>query len=363
MSSNEGIGKQSIADLVTNQVSAMLAYWDKDLTCRFANDAYLYWFGKTREEMVDKITMKELVGATLFKKNLPYISGALKGEAQTFEREILLPSGNETRYSLANYFPNIINGEVKGFFVHVADITSLKLLEKGLTESNETIREQNKRLLSFANIVTHNLKSYANNLGIILEMFINAASDGEKSEMLGFLKDISTGFSSTISHLSDIVETQNLSTIHLETVNLREFIQLAIDTLRIEVKANGTIIHNYVSRDITMMANPAYLDSIILNFLTNSIKYRHPDRSPVIDLNATITGQELILTIQDNGIGIDLTKHKNDLFGMYKTFHGNADAKGIGLFLVRSQVETLGGRIYVESEVGKGTTFKIHFAI
>lgn len=356
------IGREdSIADMVTSHVSTMVAYWDKDLVCRFANDAYSYWFGRTREEMIDKITLEELLGPILFEKNLPYISGALRGEPQTFEREIPLSASDKIGYTLANYFPNIVSGEVRGFFVHVADISPIKLLEKELRDSNEMIRTQNKRLLSFANIVTHNLKSYANNLGAILELFAKAGTEKEKVEMFDFLKDISNGFSATISNLEDIVRTQNRSALSFETVNLHDYIRRAIDSLRIEIKSANAVINNNVSPEITIVANAAYVDSIILNFLTNAIKYRHPDRPPVVNVGAHFKDLEIILTIADNGRGIDLAKNKNDLFGLYKTFHNHPDAEGIGLFLVRSQVEALGGHIEVESEVGKGTTFKVYF--
>ncbi len=353
----------SFAESVTNHVSALLAYWDKDLVCRFANDAYLDWFGKSREEMVNKITMQELVGPVIYEQNLPYIQAVLAGKTQTFEREIPLhPGGVGIRFTLGSYYPNIVGGQVKGFFVHAADVTKIKLLENELITSNQTIREQNKRLLSFTNIVTHNLKSYANNLGLILDMFINAGSEEEKNEMLNFLKDISTGFSSTIVHLAEIVETQNRA-IRLEPLSLSEYINKAIHTLLIDVKTTGAVIQNNVEEGVYVLANPAYLDSIILNFLTNSIKYKHPDRPPVIELSATVKRTEVVLTIRDNGLGIDLARHENDLFGMYKTFHGNADAKGIGLFLVKSQVDAMGGRIEVESEVSKGTTFHVFFKV
>ena len=352
-----------LANTVANHISAMLAYWDKDLVCRFANDSYLSWFGESKEEMVNKMTLQELLGPTLYRQNLPYIEAVLKGKPQTFERQIPIPSGEGARYSLANYFPHIVEGEVKGFFAHVADITQIKLLEKELIESNETIKEQNKRLLSFANIVTHNLRSYANNLGVILDLFNNARNEAERYEMMGFLMDVSKGFSSTIDHLAEIVETQNRTSLKLAELNLHDYIKKAIDTIRIEIKETNALINDHVDQEITILANPAYLDSILLNLLTNSIKYRHPDRTPIIDLRASVKDKHLIFTICDNGLGIDLVKHKNNIFGMYRTFHGNPNAKGIGLFLVRSQVEAMGGYIKVESEVGKGTTFSVYFQV
>ena len=118
--------KNSIADVVTNHVSALLAYWDKDLVCRFANDAYLDWFGKSREEMIDKITMRELVGPLIYEKNLPYIAGVLAGKTQTFEREIPFRSCEDgtVRFTLGNYYPNIIGGHVEGFFAHYPNKTA-----------------------------------------------------------------------------------------------------------------------------------------------------------------------------------------------------------------------------------------------
>lgn len=127
-----------LAQLISDHVSAMLAYWDKDLVCRFANDAYVEWFGKTKEEMVGKIRIDQLLGP-LFEKNLPYIKEVLLGKKQLFEREIPLPDGSGTRHSLATYIPDIHDGEVAGFFVHVADVTYLKNLEKEIVSAKREI--------------------------------------------------------------------------------------------------------------------------------------------------------------------------------------------------------------------------------
>jgi len=112
---------------VADHVTAMLAYWNTDQVCLFANNAYRDWFGKTREEIIGK-TLKELLGDPLYQKNLPYILGALGGEQQVFERELPSPTG-ELRHALATYTPDIVDGKVQGFFVLVADVTPLKMLE------------------------------------------------------------------------------------------------------------------------------------------------------------------------------------------------------------------------------------------
>lgn len=344
---------------VADRISAMLAYWDKNLICRFANSAYVDWFGKSKEEMIDKITIKELLGP-LFEKNLPYISGALKGEIQTFEREIPLPSGG-TRHSLANYYPDIVNGEVIGFFVHVADVTPLKFLENELITSNEKIKEQNRRLLNFSNIVSHNLKSYSNNLASILNLFNSSELDDEKNKMFGYLKIISDGFSSTVNHLDEIVKSQNLAKINQVGINLNEYIERSSETLLVQIQSTNAIIKNNVDKEIEILAIPAYMDSILLNLLTNAIKYRQPGRPPIIELTSFKKVGKIFFEIKDNGKGINMEKYGADLFGMYKTFHGNPDAVGVGLFITKYQVETMGGQIDVESKENVGTTFTISF--
>jgi len=182
----------SLGLFVSDHVAAMLAYWDKDMVCRYANAAYMDWFGKTPEEIVNKITLKELLGQN-YEKNLPYISGVLKGEKQFFERTITLPSG-ELRFTSANYYPDIVKGEVRGFFVYASDITPIKLLKHELIKSNEMISEQNKRLLNFANVISHNLKNYSNGFTGMIELLSETEHSEDQIEIIKHLKKISNNF-------------------------------------------------------------------------------------------------------------------------------------------------------------------------
>jgi PAS domain S-box-containing protein len=137
---------------VAEHTNAMLAYWDKNLICKFANRAYIDWFGVTPEEMINKMRLQDLLG-TLFNRNLPYITEALAGKVQVFEREIRTPSG-EIRHSMATYCPDFENGKVEGFYVHVVDITAVK--NKSAAEATG-IENQNYLSLSndpVSNVVT-----------------------------------------------------------------------------------------------------------------------------------------------------------------------------------------------------------------
>ncbi len=117
---------RSIAD----SLPGLVAFWDKDLICRFANHAYVEWFGKDPAAMIGS-HIREVLGEQLFAANELHIRGALAGQAQLFERSIIKPSG-ERGHTLANYVPQAANGQVTGFLVLVSDITSLKKVEAAL---------------------------------------------------------------------------------------------------------------------------------------------------------------------------------------------------------------------------------------
>jgi PAS domain S-box-containing protein len=132
--SREELGQ--IALSLVNHLDAMIAYWDLDQVCVFANSAYLAWFGKTPEQM-QGITLERLLGP-IYPQNLPYIRAAYDGHVQVFERDIPTPDG-KTRHSLATYTPDVVDGRVRGIFVHVADVTPLKVLERELRRSEERL--------------------------------------------------------------------------------------------------------------------------------------------------------------------------------------------------------------------------------
>jgi PAS domain S-box-containing protein len=123
---------------VVDHAPAMLAYWNRDQVCLFANSAYVEWFGKGRLDVVG-LTLRELLGP-LYELNLPYITAALAGERQVFERTIPRPDGSGARESLATYTPDVKDGTVRGFYVHVADVTQLKALQRQLESTLATVR-------------------------------------------------------------------------------------------------------------------------------------------------------------------------------------------------------------------------------
>ena len=129
-----------LARSVLNHIPAMVAYWDSNQRCLFSNRAYQDWFGRSPEEMAG-LSLKDLLGP-LYEKNLPYITAVLQGEKQVFERQIPLPQGG-VRESIATYTPDVVDGVVRGFSVHVADVTMLREREAAL---EGIIREREEAL-------------------------------------------------------------------------------------------------------------------------------------------------------------------------------------------------------------------------
>ena len=158
-----------------------------------------------------------------------------------------------------------------------------------------------------------------------------------------------------------LVAISTNTNLEKKPVNLCKKIAVVEQNLAAFLQTNEADIINEIPKDTTIKVIPAYIESILMNFITNAVKYKHPDRAPVIRLSINKKDTTTILSIEDNGIGIDLSKYGDKLFGMYKTFHNNADARGIGLYITKNQIEAMNGKVIACSEVNKGTTFNIYF--
>ncbi len=277
------------------------------------------------------------------------------------ERKIEKPNG-EVQWLLCEYRPWYSDkNKIEGIIVHTSDITKVKK-EEELQALLEVTKDQNKRLKNFAHIVSHNLKSHSGNFEMLLDIYLQENPKAKNNEIIQLFKKASQNLSDTILHLNEVVQINTSIKDSLKSINLGQVIDKVIRTvaaLAIESKVN---IKNRVEYNHKVLAIPAYLDSIILNFITNGIKYRSNDRDSYVTLSAARNNEHIVLSIKDNGLGIDLNKHRFKLFGMYKTFHSNvSNSRGIGLFIAKNQIEAIGGDVEVESEVNCGTTFKIYF--
>lgn len=251
------------------------------------------------------------------------------------------------------------NGKATRMIGTHTDINNQKLIEKQLRETINIVSNQNNRLLNFAHIVSHNLRSHAGNIETVLNFIETETDETELKELFAMIRSASDQLTETIHNLNEVVAIQtNINEEKSKRPLLAELIKMK-NNLRGLIKETDTIIEIEVDEKLQVNVIPPYLDSILLNLMTNAIKYRSPSRKPLVKIRADKTKTHVKLDIIDNGLGIDMRLHKNKVFGMYKTFHGNKDARGIGLFITKNQVEAMGGQIDLRSEVGVGSIFTI----
>ncbi|MBT8222886.1 MAG: PAS domain S-box protein, partial [Eudoraea sp.] len=263
---------------------------------------------------------------------------------------------------LTSKFPLIgEDGKAKGLIGISMDISDLKRKEKELQDLISVTSVQNKQLINFAHIVSHNLRSHSANFSMLLEFLVDETDEKEKENLIKMLTEASDNLLETLENLNEVVAISTNVNLEKKPVNLGKKVSNVQQNLAAFLKKNNAQVLNEIPHNTLVKVVPAYLDSILMNFITNSVKYKSPDRDPVVELSVEHNQDYTVLKITDNGLGIDLDKYGEKLYGMYKTFHDKPDARGIGLYITKNQIEAMNGKIAVESEVGKGTTFNIYF--
>ncbi len=269
--------------------------------------------------------------------------------------------GTETVF-LTSKIPLVNNDDsVYGLVGISMDITDLKQKETQLRKLVAVSAKQNKKLVNFAHIVSHNLRSHTANFSMLLDFLTHEKNEDEKKRIVLMLTKASDNLLETLDNLNEVVNINSSNNISKKLISLNSIYKKVEENLIALFSEHNVHIINNISDDIKVTVVPSYLEDIIMNLITNAVKYRSPARFPVIKLSAKQEKDSVIFSVADNGLGIDLKKHGDKLFGMYKTFHENTEAKGIGLFIVKNQIEAMGGSVTAESEVGKGSTFRIHF--
>ena len=249
---------------------------------------------------------------------------------------------------------NIIG--IRGVF---QDINDEKLREISIEKSLQVISQQNGRLLNFAHIVSHNLRSHSSNFQLSLDLLNNIDSKEEEQELLEGLRSISDNLNTTIHHLNEVVTIQSKATDARKEIELDKVLQHVKGSIQRNILECDATIYSDFSEVPKVTYIPAYMESIMFNLLTNAVKFRHPDRPAVIDVFTIEEDLDTYLIVKDNGRGIDLDAYGDRIFNMYQTFHDLKDSVGMGLFITKNQIESQNGTIEIESKVDEGTTFKI----
>lgn len=242
------------------------------------------------------------------------------------------------------------------------NITHKKSLEEERNQHlvNLTKSHHDLKLLSYA--TSHDLRSPVNNLLMILSLIDpNKINDQETLQYLEFIKSSTDNLSQILNNSVDVLIQKDRLNVKIEELNLNENLNAVLGTIQSLLQNSKVIIDADFSELESIRFNKAYLESIFLNLITNSIKYSLPDTIPQISIYSKRINNTRQLVISDNGMGFDMDRVKDKVFGLHQKFHNHSDSKGIGLYLVYNHMNSLGGSITLESQVNQGAKFTLSF--
>ena len=232
---------------------------------------------------------------------------------------------------------------------------------QGLREANQELIAYNNRLEQFTYIISHNLRAPLARLKGLANIIKYTEDPSERDRIFEMAVQSSNELDHAITDLSTILNIDRSNTLVKSTVVLKQAIEKVLASLKNEIEEVGAQVFLDVHADTTISCLAPYVDSILNNLVGNAIKYRDPARPLVIRIRSEEDETFVNILISDNGLGIDLSKHSDNLFGLYKRFHLHVEGRGLGLYLVKTQLKAIGGKIEVSSKVGHGTMFSVYF--
>ncbi|MBX2957025.1 MAG: hypothetical protein KF846_12760 [Cyclobacteriaceae bacterium] len=230
-----------------------------------------------------------------------------------------------------------------------------------LRNANAELMEHNNRLKQFSYIVSHNLRAPVARILGLSSILKSSKSALETDEILNHITKAIGDLDQVIRDINLILEIEKLNTQILDQVNLKTMVDRVLEQLGPELEATQALVSVKLNNITSVNFLVPYMESILYNVLGNAVKYRNPERRLKIEISSEEEKDFIRLGIRDNGLGIDLAKHEKDMFKLYKRFHTHVEGKGLGLYLVKTQLTTLGGRLKVESTLDVGTTFILYF--
>ncbi|SIT75998.1 GAF domain-containing protein [Pontibacter indicus] len=231
----------------------------------------------------------------------------------------------------------------------------LQDLNQELQHTSELLQSKNDRLEDFTQIIAHNLRSPLSNMKGLAQMYADEPEMG--AELMGMMSNVIQNMNTTLNELNVILESE-LKLPVSEPVYLPAVVERELQNLQAVLIESGAQVELDLEVE-TLKAPRVYLESIAHNLISNALKYRSSQRQPQIKIRSWQSEKGVCFSVTDNGLGLDIAKYGDKLFNLYKTFHGNKDAKGLGLYLTRIQAEALGGYVEVESTPNHATTFMV----
>ncbi|TXK47452.1 PAS domain-containing protein [Pontibacter qinzhouensis] len=286
------------------------------------------------------------------------------GEFYEIEYRFQNTNDGTYRWFLAQAMPmHDEHGNIVKWFGTCTDIEDHKKAEEELLEKNLELKRINYDLDSFVYTASHDLKLPIINMASIFEELTGNIefSDPDAQKMIGMFNKSLRQIHNTIHELSEVVKVQKNNERDLELVDLVALTNDVLESIQETMQNTGTRLTTDFSEAPAIAFSRANLKSIIYNLISNAIKYRDHNRAAEISLKTSVRGDFIELIVQDNGLGIDMNKHQNKLFQMFKRFHNHVNGSGLGLYIVNRLITNSGGYINIESTLNEGTTFYLYF--
>jgi PAS domain S-box-containing protein len=241
------------------------------------------------------------------------------------------------------------------------DVSGRKIAEGKIERNLELLTFRNTQLLDFCNIVSHNLRSPLVNMAMLVEFIEESTDEVERKIYIDKLKPVIEGLNETFEELVESIQIQQDNEIKSDKIDIEESFGKVIAGFEGQITLSDAIVETDFSEAPTLLYPTKYWTSIVHNLISNALKYRSPDRRLSITVKTIQAQKRVLLTVKDNGLGIDLKKHQSNLFKIRKVFHRHPNAKGFGLYITKTQVEAMKGRIWIESIPDVGSTFFVEF--
>ncbi len=229
-----------------------------------------------------------------------------------------------------------------------------------LERRNQELKKINDVLDNFLHVSAHDFRTPLTNINLIVSLLRKARSKKEKDLLYDSLNTSIHRMELTLRGVIEMVEVQENKHNPAKEVNFTQLLEhFHIEHKRMIEDSNAEIISDFENAPSAKYIT-VYLESIFRNMLSNAIKYRSPDRPLKIEISSHLESDYVVVSFKDNGIGMDLTKNRKNLFKPFSRFHKHIDGKGIGLHIVKNMVEMNGGHIFVSSTPDYGTTFFVY---
>jgi signal transduction histidine kinase len=253
----------------------------------------------------------------------------------------------------------IKNSDISALAANFREYIARNKAEEERDQLIEDLTSRNQDLSQFAYITSHNLRAPLSNLIGLIDILNYDLLDEYNKKIVDMFRDSAHKLNETIYDLTQMLSIKSNKNIKIEQVSISRIFKKVCNSFTKEIHTLGIYIHTDFQCEMIPF-NKSYLESVLMNLMSNSVKYCAENRALRIEATTKLDEQgNIILTFTDNGMGIDLLKHKDRIFGLNERFHSHVSGSGVGLFITKTQITSLGGEIAVESEVDKGSKFTV----